>query len=377
MLKLSLKWMAIATILTLSSGNTAWANELHARVLKLAEQQNFDQALVILSQENTELRNGYDHRFLKAKILSWAGQHKQAQAELDDLMSEYPDNPDLQFVRGNLEYYQGNFSAAERYYQTVLNKYPSYQDARTGLENVRKAKSNGQKNVSQKWRIDGGVGLSDFNQDELAAWNTQFLRVEYAPDTLAYHVSADRYERFGTTNVQIKGGIADAVRGGWDWGVEAGVTPNALFRPKLSAGGRLGRALETKNGTVFYPNITYRYDDYEAGGIHNIQPSVITYLENGIVLTGSVIGTVQDSEQDQFGWLVRGLVPASDKLDINFGFANAPETINGIAITTQSLFGGLTYAMQDNFDLHINIARDDRENSYIRNSVNVGFTHKR
>lgn len=377
MLKLSLKWMAVATILTLSSGNYAWANELHARVLKLTEQKKFEQALILLSQESAALQKGYEHRFLRAKILSWAGQYEQAQAELDSLMAQSPDNADLQFVRGNLEYYQGNFRSAERYYQTVLNQYPSYQEARTALENVRKARSSAQQNAPKTWRIDSGVGLSDFNQDDLTAWNTQFLRVEYAPDTLAYHASADRYERFGTTNVQLKGGIADAVRGGWDWGVEAGFTPNALFRPKFSAGGRLGRAIDTKNGPVFYPNITYRYDDYEAGGIHNIQPSLMTYLENGIVLTGSLIGTVQDSEPDKFGWRVRGLVPASDKLDVNVGFAKAPEAINGIAVTTQSLFGGLTYAVRDDLDLHLNVARDDRENSYIRNSVNVGFTYKR
>jgi len=167
------------------------------------------------------------------------------------------------------------------------------------------------------------------------------------------------------------------VRGGWDWGVEVGLTPDALFRPDFSAGGRVGRAIEIENGTVLYPNVTYRYDDYAAGAIHNIQPSITTYFENEVELTGRLIGTVQEAENDQLGWLVQGRIPVSNQLRLNIGYANAPEAIDGVVVTTQSLFGGLSYALRDDLELHLNFARDDRENIYIRDSVNVGFTHKR
>jgi len=351
----ALKSAVISLSLALSISNIAWANQINTRALELAGQQKFDQALTLLSGQDAELKAGYEHRFLKARILSWDGQYSKARAELDALMAEYPDNPDLQLTIGNLEYYQGNLDAAETQYQWVLSRFPDYQDARNGLENVRKAKA----------------------RSDLSNWNDQFLRVEYSPETIAYHASVQRYKRFGTTDIELQGGIADAVRGGWDWGLEAGVTPNETFRPKFSVGTRLGKALEISDEIVIYPNVTYRFDDYAAADIHNIQPGIITYLDNGVILTGRLIATLQDQEDDQLGWLLEGRAPVTDRLQLRAGYANAPEAVDGVAITTQSLFGGLTYNVQDNLDLHINLARDDRENSFIRNSANVGFTYKR
>lgn len=368
---------ALLTVLLLTLPHTALANEINARALELAGQKNFDKALSVLSQQSSDIASGYDHRFLKARILSWAGQYGAARVELDSLMAAYPDNPDLQLALGNLEYYQGRLGAAETQYSRVLSKFPNYQDARNGLENVRKAKDSAAANGQQTWRVDGNLGFSDFNQDDISKWDDQFLRVEYSPSTLAYHGSVQRYKRFGTTDIQFKAGIADAVRGGWDWGLEAGFTPNGTFRPELSLGLRGGRAIEMENGVVFYPNVIYRFDDYDTGSIQNIQPGLTTYLESGIVLSARLIATLQDAEKDQLGWLIDGRAPLTDRLQLRAGYADAPEAIDGLAISTQSLFGGLSYKVRDDLDVHVNLARDDRENSYVRNSANVGFTYKR
>ncbi len=377
MLKSALKQASVLLVLAASTASSAWANEINARALELAGEKKFDQALRILSQQDSELQSGYEHRFLKARILSWAEQYEEARIELQSLNQAFPGNPDLQLAMGNLEYYQGNLDAAEANYELVLEKFPGYTDARTGLDNIRRARAAAQETTPKKWRIDGGLGFSELNDDELPNWNTQFLRAEYSPGPLAYHISMQRYNRFGEENIQFQGGISDTVRGGWDWGIEAGFTPNAIFRPDLSLGGRMGRAIELDNSVVLYPNMSYRYDDYAAGGIHTLQPGLLAYLDDGLVLTGRLIGTFQDNETDQIGWLVQARKPVSQKFELNLGYANAPEAIDGISITTKSLFGGLTYAMRDDLDLHLNLARDDREGSFTRNSVNVGFTHKR
>lgn len=358
-------------------GETAWANDINARALELAAEQRFDSALETLSKADAEIKSGYEHRFLKARILSWAGEYDAARRELDGLMREFPDNPDLQLAMGNLEYYQGNLDAAEIQYKTVLNRFPNYQDARQGLENVRKARADAKNNPNYKWRLDGGLGFTDLSQDGAEDWNTQFFRAEYTAGALAYHGSVQRYDRFGETNIQMQAGLSDAVRGGWDWGLEVGFTPDALFRPDFSAGGRLGRAIELPSGAVVYPNISYRYDDYAAGGIHTVQPGLLAYLDDGLVLTGRLIGTFQDAEDDQIGWLVQSRKPVMNNLEFNFGYADAPEAIDGVAISTKSVFGGLTYAFRKDLDLHLNLARDDREGDSVRKSVNVGFTHRR
>jgi len=367
---------ALAAVLTLMLPSQAWANAINTQALELAGQKNYTEALKLLEGQSPALQAGYEHRFLKARILSWAGDYDAAQAELDALIARHPGNPDVQLALGNLAFYQSELTNAERYYQAVLDQYPNYQDARTGLENVRKAQS-AETILKKKWRIDGSFSVTGLTQDDLNNWNNQFLRAEYTPGALAYSASIQRYDRFGFSDIQLRAGLSDAVRGGWDWGIEGGFTPDSTFRPDFSAGGRLGHSAELENGIVFYPNLDYRYDDYATGGIHTIQPGLTAYLENGIVLTGRLIGTVQDAEEDQLGWLVQTRLPVVNKLEANFGFASAPEAIDGIAISTESYFGGLTYTAREDLDLHVNFAHDDRSASFSRNSINVGFTHKR
>ncbi len=368
--------VVLAATLAFALPGFAWANDVNARALDLAVQKNYQQALTLLSQQDVSVRSGYEHRFLKARILSWSGQYSAAQIELDSLIADFPGNPDVELALGNLAYYQSDLATAEKHYQAVIDKYPDYQDARTGLENVRKAKS-ADPVEDNHWRIDGGASFTDLSEDGLESWDDQFLRVEYTPHNLAYFGSVQKYDRFGSSDVQLRAGLSDAVRGGWDWGLEGAITPDATFRPDFSLGGRLGRGIDVNDGLVIYPNLGYQYDEYAAGGIHTIQPGLTTYFENGITLSGRLIGTLQDSEDDLLGWLVQTRLPATKKLAVNFGYASAPEAIDGLAITTESFFGGLTYAVLEDLDIHLNFAHDDRSNSFSRNSLNVGFTHKR
>lgn len=364
----------IALFACISAVAPSWAQtDVRAETMRLVEGKQFDSALRLLAAQDAQTRAGYEHRFLRARVESWSGRYSEARRTLNELMSESPNNADLLVAMGNLEYYQGHLSAARKNYVQALELAPNYTDASRGLSNIDKAEAAARGTV---WRIDGGVGLSSFKRRDQDDWDEEFLRVEYAPSEIAYHASATRYNRFGETNVQVMAGISDAVRGGWDWGLEAGFTPDALFRPELSLGARVGKAVKTEGGTTLYPEMRYRFDNYDASDIHTVQPGLTAYLENGVILSARAIATLQSREKDQIGWLAEGRVPVSDRLQLRAGFANAPEAINGVAVTTQSLFGGATYSVSETLDLHINAARDDRENSYIRNSVNVGFTVK-
>lgn len=370
----------IAASILLSTPHLALANTVNSQALDLASNQNFSQALDLLSGQSEIEQSTYNHRFLKARILSWDGQYAKARRELSSLMTEHPGNPDLHLVLGNLEYYQGNLDEAQTQYEITLRRAPNYTDAKNGLANVQKAReSKTDDSRKNHWRIDGGIGGSYFNDDddELSEWNDQFLRVEYSPENFSYHGSIQRYDRFGTSDIELRAGIADAVRGGWDWGLEVGGAPDAEFRPDLSLGGRLGRTINLENGLVLYPSVNFRHDDYSTGNIQTLQPDLTVYLAKGTILTGRLIATFQDSEDDQLGWLIEGRKSVTDRFQFRAGYARAPEAVDGLAITTESLFGGLTYAVRDDLDIHFNLNRDDREDVYVRNSANVSFTYKR
>jgi YaiO family outer membrane protein len=380
---MGIKHAMIAASIWLAAPGLASANTVNSQALELASNQNFSQALALLSAQSPREQTTYEHRFLKARILSWDQQYNQARQEFDALMREHPGNSDLHLALGNLEFYQGNLDAAQAQYEIVLSRTPDYDDARQGLMNVERARENQRSRGNpsndldrKHWRIDGGIGVSDFDNDALPKWNEQFLRVEYSPETLSYHASVQRYDRFGLGDIALRAGVADAVRGGWDWGLDVGGTPDAKFRPELSIGGRLGRSIELENGLVLYPNVNVRTDDYATGNIQTVQPDLTAYLSNGTILTGRLIATLQKAEKDQLGWLLEGRHPLTNRLQVRAGYAHAPEAINGFAVTTKSLFGGLTYRFREDLDLHLNLSRDDRENSFVRNSANVSFTYR-
>ena len=364
------------------TGQNAWASDLTLEsqdIQSLITAKKFDQALDLMSQQSQGYQNTFDQKLLRARVLSWKGDHRQARNALDALMADYPLNDDVTFASGNLEYYQGNFKKADAIFTDILQRNPNYTDVAVARENVRKAQK---AKRPYKWRIDGGAGLSLFDESDLENWNNQYLRAEYAPDNVAYHAKVQNYRRFEQNNVQFEAGIADAKREDWDWGLAAGFTPSADFRPEFHIGGRVGRKIKLDNGPTLVTTLHYRYDQYTEAKIHNISPEVTAYFQNGSRLTGRVINTVQSNESDQTGWLVSGSYPVSKKWTLNGGYAKAPEAvdnpnaINSLVVTTKSIFGGVSYAVSPQLDLHVNVVRDDRQDTYIRNAVNVGFTQK-
>lgn len=347
----------------------------------LAGQNQFDAALALLSQEDRAAQNGYEHRFLRVRILSWKGDYGLADREFNRLLADYPANADVLLAYGNLDYYQQNFTAAEQKYLAALSVAPDYQEVRNALQTVRDARAAGRKARVYDWRIDASGGVSAFGQSDLQDWDEQTLRVEYGRSRYAYHGRVNRYSRFGENDIELEAGIASSNNQDWIWSAQVGVTPDADFRADWYGGVSLGRRIKTgENGPVFVANLAYRFDDFgndsPVGNIHNIQPELSAYFKNGVVLTGRLIATVQTRNENQVGWLASGSVPISDKWQIRAGYANAPDTVNGVSIDTESVFGGFTYKVNEQLDLNFNASREDREDVFIRNSGNVGFTLK-
>ena len=211
-----LKIGLLSVILGVSLAQPAWANTANTQAMELAGDKQYDAALTLLSAQDPVAQQSYDHRFLKARILSWAGKYPQASEHISKMLVDYPGNTDVLLVSGNLEYYQGNLDAAEQQYNAVLLRSPDYTDASNGLVNVNKAREAKRNPSGYAWRIDGGVGASQFDVDTLSDWNEQFLRVEHVTGGLAYSGSVTRYERFDATDVQYGVGLSDALRGGFD-----------------------------------------------------------------------------------------------------------------------------------------------------------------
>ncbi len=340
------------------------------QALDLAADSEFDQALSLISAQPASIKDSYAVRFAQARILSWSGKYLEAGQAYRSLRQDYPDDPDIRVGQSYLEYFRGNLKDAETGFNQVLTRHPGYHDARKGLSAVKRAKRD-----NTPWKLDTGLSWSTFENSQNSDWSEQFVRIERRLGNVAASAKAHRYRRFDRTDNSFQFGLASHLSRPWDWHVSAGFTPDATFRPDYFGSANLGYSFKASERFSIRTNLDYRIDAYEAATIHTLSPDIGLYFDNGIALTSRLISVLQSGEDDLYGWLVSGSAPIGDNLDLRFGLAEAPDTINGEAVETDSIFAGLRWNFTDFTSINLDISRDDRENSFIRNSYSVWLSH--
>jgi YaiO family outer membrane protein len=101
------------------------------------------------------------------------------------------------------------------------------------------------------------------------------------------------------------------------------------------------------------------------------------YVAGGSVwYTGRLINTWDQTGDHSLGWLGRGDWQASEGLRLFLGYADAPDTSEGVVVDTRSLFGGLSYSLSDRITLRASAAREWREDGSRRTQFGIGLGHR-
>lgn len=116
-----------------------------AQVMSMAEQGRFDTALFIMDHFPEPEKRTYEFAFSRARILSWSGEYRSADALYRQLRAAHPDDQDILVGSGFLEFYQGNLAQSEFYFQKVVDVNPLYTDAYNALRRVQKMRAAEQK----------------------------------------------------------------------------------------------------------------------------------------------------------------------------------------------------------------------------------------
>ena len=137
------------------------------KALAYARAQSFGAALAALDRVDPGASSVYEIGFARARILAWAGRYDEADAHYAQLLREYPEDPDIRLGHAYLAYYQGDLSPADTRFASILVDFPEYEEARRGLERVRKARRlSDDEAQAQKisWRLDSGAEISTFQR---------------------------------------------------------------------------------------------------------------------------------------------------------------------------------------------------------------------
>ena len=335
--------------------------------------RDYDAALEALDRGLAIDPRNTDLRLARGRILGWAGRYDEAHRMVDAVIAEQPRNAEAYTIRGRTAYYQGQLDPASQAFTEALRIDPDNADARAGLADVADA----QKGKAMAWRIDTGYVYSQISRPTLPDWHEGFVRIEHGWSSgTAVSLRYDSSNRFDTEETSVGAGIAQRFSPGWYGYLEGSVAPDGNFLPRSSiAMGSSLRVLSSGLGDTIL-TVDLRHRHYKTGDIQNADPGITQYVLDGRVWVAAKWINAFDREADRrlAGWYGRAdwqVVPA---FRVFAGASDAPETEAGITVETRSRFGGLVVDLTSNLALNVNLAREDRENSYIRDVYGLALT---
>ena len=345
----------------------------------LAVKDNFIKAHETLDELLVANPNHDDVLLEKARFFSWQGDFKKSRQTLNKVTNT--ENPDVQVLKGYLDYYTHDFEEAEKTFEQVLKTAPEYEDARVGLDYVRQARES-----RELYRADHslsfGLAMSSFSGRSQSAWRelyTQYSRVLNDGDTVVTgHVT--RYDQFNSIDNAVGFRVYQKIND--DLGVYGGLnfSPGASFRPRrqLVWGGRY-RVYNQQDGLL--PELWFTLDGrnsrYENSvEVTELNPGLRYEAGAGWSAAAKLITVNEEGRSRLYGNDFRFELPVYNKVRLMVGRADAPETVAGVTVDTESYYGGMTIELDPKTYLRLGYTHEDREDTYIRRVFNVGVTFK-
>ncbi|WP_417483152.1 YaiO family outer membrane beta-barrel protein [Maricaulis sp.] len=341
-----------------------------ADVWRLSDEGDYAAALARVG--NSPDPASYEARVMRVRVLAWSGDYPGAGRELAELERTYPGNPELAAVRGSLAYYQGQTEAARAAFGRALALDPNSAEARDGLARLEGASAG----AEIRLRLDMGVEVSTFSRSANSNWTHGFSQLTWTAPKFSAGIRADYYERFGLRNDSLGLRLGYRLDEKWDLEGNADIGPDNVFRPEASFGATIGRrwASPASGLPAVRTTLGLRRDQYSTVTVDTAALGLGLFWD-GYSLEAQTIAVADAGEDASYGALLRGSYAVGERATFSLGMADAPETDAGVTVNTRSLFGGVRYRFDENRQIRLDCARDDRENSYIRKACSVSISY--
>jgi len=389
--------LGLAALVLLSSATLAWAmpaDEAIDRSRTLSAEHKYEEALVLLENALAEHPGDGEIQLAIIRVLSWQGNYDAAEKRIQELDKKYAGNADLLLLRANLAAYRRDHAQAVALYREVLAKAPDYEDAKAGLERALNAlASDTQIFTSQiskveepagepvfAWQVDSGFEFSEFSRVDQTGWNQEFLQLTRFLDErkTAIHGKITRYDQFSSTDVEYEAGIDHTVSDNLSLYASGTIGIDADFRPEYWVTGGGALKITGANGKIMPAWLTLdgRHDTYEDTSILTAKLGLRLEPVEGWSITARAIALDPDDSRRLYGKDFRLDGRVTDTFRFYAGYADVPETVAAITVDTQTWFGGIALDLTPEATLRLGYARDDRENSYIRQVVNASVSYR-
>ncbi|GLQ82808.1 peptide transporter [Mesorhizobium huakuii] len=398
-----------------AAGNLPEAEMAYRRALKLAPKnsdilvalgmivgsgQRYDEAGHFFDQALAVEPGLLDARLGRIRLAIWQGDVPRARVLVDDVLATAPNNVEALNLDARISLLEADHARAEQSFERVLAIDPRNAEALAGIGDVRRARGDddgarqayrqalaiepGSTDIEQrlavppprKWRLDLGSEVSDLTNG-LGDWTDSSVGLAYRltpRTTISGHTRVAT--RYGHTDVQIEGRIDQAFSPSLSFYVLAAATPDADFLARYSVGaGASWQAVA--RAKAFGPlslNIDTRYDDFANAGITSISPWVQAYILDGrLGLSARWVHAADDIGTRADGYVLRADLAVAARFNLFGGYADAPEISDGTLVPTRTVFGGISWNVNDPLTLRVSIAHEQRP-TFDRSTFGLGLT---
>jgi YaiO family outer membrane protein len=371
----------------------------------LGFERRFAEARAVLEPALRRYPDYVDLRIQLARIQAFEKEFALAEKTLAPALAVVPPNAEAHELAGRIAYYRNDLDAAATAFERAHAMASKSLDALVGLGDVARARGDedgarawwleaqavdpGSRDVADRlaqrpaddqppWRIDAGGSWSTLSRGDYDDWYEAFLQLGRQPAKNRFLWARSEWsERFSQKDLYLEMGFARRFDAIWAADLAVGGAPTANVRETFAVrGGGSARLTGPNHDSIVGPLSTTgrtRLAWYGSTRVATLAPGLSLDLWSGrATVAGEVVGTDNDSDGGNrtVGWNVRFDVPPAEvPWGLGVGYADAPDTVEGETREAQSIFGHVSYALDDRHTVRLDLAREDRDRSYRRTTV--------
>ncbi|TRC83290.1 YaiO family outer membrane beta-barrel protein [Mesorhizobium sp. WSM4310] len=368
--------------------------------LILGSSQRFDEAGHFFDRALAIKPGLLDARIGKIRLAIWQGDVPGARALVDDVLASSPDNVEALDLDAKVALLEADYTRAGQSFQRVLAIDSRNAEALVGIGDVRRALGDddaarqayrealaiepGSSDIEQRlavppprrWRLDLGTEVSDLTNG-LSDWTDSSAGLAYRLSPRTTISGRNRVAtRFGRTDVQIEGRIDEAFSPAFSAYALAAATPDADFlaRYAIGAGASLQVMAAAKAFGPLSLNIDTRYDNFTNTNVTSVSPWVQGYIFDGrLGLSARWVHAADDIGTRADGYVLRVDLAVTQRFNLFGGYADAPEISDGTLVPTRTVFGGISWDVNDPLTVRASIAHEQRP-TFDRSIFGLGLT---
>ncbi|MDP9127980.1 MAG: YaiO family outer membrane beta-barrel protein, partial [Pseudomonadota bacterium] len=362
-------------LLTLLMTQKVWAGTPLDAARTEAGRGDYTAALLNLDHVLQKDPNDSEAGLLQAQIYGWQKNYSEAEQLFAALLQKEPGNADILVAQGYMYYAETKLDGATANFKAALAVAPTYSDATEGLDLINKARRSIE---GYKWQADLGGTFSTFERAPQTNWDNEFLQLTrlFSDTGTSVHAVAQRYHQFEQTDDYYEIGADQRFTPFLNGYLYAGTSPDPVFRPRWHIAGGGNVRLTDTLPSVIWLTLDTRYDDYAATDVENLNPGARLEFADNWALSAGAISVFQSGAATTYGWQLRLDGQWSEGWRFYGGYADAPETVAGVTIRTESVFGGVAIDVNDANTVRLGYTRDDRYQSYVRHAIDAAITHR-